>query len=201
MDETRVDRLMHPRADEALGPESMLTTTPTETTTEDGRGLSGSRRRTLHTAAIALLTALGLHALGATQDHASAKKHQNGLRQERAKSAKRGKTGPGGPPGPQGGKGDKGDRGDQGLPGPAGSTIVTVLGEIFAIAPNTANNGTATCTTGIAIGGGFIPISANNMVDCTHMGSERVNETGWRTLILCGPTGNITVRPQVVCLS
>jgi hypothetical protein len=121
MTDTRCERPGAPLPRGGTSLEPTPATGTAEITTRDGSERSRSRRAALHTAAIALLAALGLREVAAKQDRAAAEQHRNPKGHDHGKRGKRGKRGPGGAPGGSGPQGGKGEKGGIGPIGPSGN--------------------------------------------------------------------------------
>ena len=111
----------------------------------------------------------------------------------KARRTLRGTRGPRGPEGPAGADGPRGPQGERGLFG-----VFSVYGPFAAVAPGSVASSTATCPSGIAVGGGF---SAQNLAtSLVAVESRAVNlDVGWTARMK--NTGNYTetFNTQVVC--
>jgi hypothetical protein len=110
-----------------------------------------------------------------------------------------GDTGPQGDAGPQGEVGPQGEAGPQGVPGPQGAsglTDVTVVTSAVVGPNGGSKTATATCTSGVAISGGFV-ISGN----VTSIKESRPSDdgTGWTVVTNTPEIGNSSLQVYAIC--
>jgi hypothetical protein len=111
-----------------------------------------------------------------------------------------GPTGSVGPAGPQGSVGPAGPQGNPGPTGPAGSTLTDVQGNAIDVGALTCSNTSATCSSGVAVSGGYFIGGA--IINCSVYQSRRFSATVWMVGVCCQAGGSVTgVRAYVTCMT